>query len=459
LDGPVQGTLYIEALDEDEHTVYDMQPVPNGDREVFVAPGAPEGRYRIFSSEGWGMLWAGSGASSAPLLSDGRRPATTVRLGRPYTLYVAADNPAIWRVGLEWGAEWKPQAAGGARAFERLPLRIQEDTKDGIVSLRFSPKTWHRGNVLRALGRMVSGAVTQMLTFLIRDAAHPDLPRLALIHAAVPAPLTVFLVPPPGGAPVAEGTRAQVKLRGVPLEVRYEAGAHDGRVRFEAVAALGYGLRVSLPSDPQATFDLEPETWRTRAGIHIVALSPATAQSVRLAEGESPVVEVRVRYAGGGDFGRVSFRRLEAGAQASGTHVVVRTAPGWQDWLVRRADGRWLQGALNLAARPGETRDAGALGKARRSVHIRGRVRGGGLGYRVQFTLLLPAVAGSPLGPRRGQGEGFAAAVSHQGDYEARLPPGRYEIAVHGRAGRIRQAPLTLELRPGGETRLDLEAR
>jgi hypothetical protein len=55
-------------------------------------------------------------------------------------------------------------------------------------------------------------------------------------------------------------------------------------------------------------------------------------------------------------------------------------------------------------------------------------------------------------------GGGFVAAVSPQGEYEAEVPPGTYEIRVVGPTGGESE-PRTMPLAAGTQLRMDLSAR
>jgi len=459
VDGAIQGELQFQAVDDGVGRIYAAQALEG---DLYVAPGAPSGAYRLLTTAGWGMLWTGRRGASAPLLRGSDYPPAVVRMGRPRALYLASGMPGRWTISTTWAAEWKPGAAGGVKAFRPAKVDIA-DVGEGIVEVRFPEEVWAFGNVVRLVGLMTDGAVTGMPSYQLLDAARPELPRMVLVLGAVQAPLVVRLVPPPGLAEVPEDVRVQVSLRGVALAHVYEARSHNGTARFEEVAALGHGLRIALPgSGPDVAFDLQPETWRTRGTVHLVALPSTGTVRVAFAEQGGGFVEARVSYRGGKAFGRVPLEHMPA-ADGAPAMARLRTMSGWQEWWLRTQADTWIHAVLDVdAARPRVELPQASEAACR----VRGQVRGAGLGFRVVLRQVLEAFApaGAPegeaavLAARTMEGEGFVAAVSPQGGYEATVPPGRYTLQVVSRAGRAGRPIGPLLFKPGAEVLLDLKA-
>ncbi len=456
-DGAVQGEVQLQAVDDGVGRVYPAKPL--GD-DVYVAPGAPPGKYRILSTAGWGMLWSGRTGSSAPLLRGAGHTPALVRMGKPRSLYVASGLPGQWTLGATWAAEWKVAAEGDRATWEPVDLRI-EPLDEGVFALRFPAEVWSFGRLIRVLGTMSDGTVTAMQTYQVRDEKRAELPRMALVLAAVQAPLTVHLVPPPGVKQVPDGTPVRVRLLGVPLDHVYEGQSYEGRAQFDELAALGHALRVELPqSGPDAMFTLDPETWRLRQSLHVVAVDPEKLADVQLVELGGGFTEARVCYRGASTFGRVSFERVDAPPDAVEHSVRVRTHPGWQEWWLRTVDGEWLYMADDIEGPPHELlidtdRTDGA------GVRVSGRVPGAPPGTRVLARQVHEAygIEGEEVLPeRRLGGEGFEAAVSPQGGYDLQLPPGRYEIRVLGPTG-ASSRPKVMPFAPGAQVRLDLSMR
>lgn len=456
-DGSVQGEVQLEALDDGVGRIYAARQLEG---DVYVAPGAPPGKYRVLSTAGWGMLWTGRTGSSAPLLRGAGYPPALVRMGKPRTLYVASGLPGRWTLGGNWAAQWRRAFEGDRSTWQPVDLTV-DDLDEGVYALRFPADVWTYGTALRVLGTMTDGTVSALQTYQLRDEKRSELPRIALVLAAVQAPLTVNLVPPPGVAQVPDGTPVRVHLLGVPLEHVYEAKSFEGRARFDEIAALGHDLLVELPaSGPHARFKIDAQTWRLRQTMHVVAVDPARLAAIEVVELGGGYTEARVCYRGSSTFGRVSFERLPAPEDAVERVVRLHTQPGWQEWWLRTADGQWVHEALDVDAPPVETqidldRPDGA------GMRISGKVRGSRPGTRVVFEQLHESYVldGEPMLPERAlRGEGFEAAVSPQGGYEIDVPPGRYRIWAVGPGG-AGGRPQVLPLRPGAQIRLDLQSR
>ncbi len=456
-DGAIQGEVQLQAVDDGVGRVYPARALQGN---VYVAPGAPPGKYRILTTAGWGMLWTGRKGSSAPLLRGAGHPPVLVRMGRPRTLYVASAMPGRWTLGPRWGAEWKRAAEGDRATWQSVDLTV-DDLGEGVYALRFPTDVWTFGTLLRVLGTMSDGTVTAIQTYQLRDEKHYELPRIALLLAAVQAPLTVHLVPPPGVEQVPDGTPVRVHLRGLPLEHAYEAKSFEGQARFDEIAALGHDLLIELPeSGPDARFALDAQTWRLRQTMHVVAVDPTKLAHIDVVELGGGFTEARVCYRGSSSFGRVSFEPLPAPPDAVERSVRLHTQPGWQEWWLRTADGQWVHEVLEVDAPPIETRiDLDRADGA--GMRVSGQVRDSRPGTRVVFMQLHEALSiegESVLPERKLGGEGFEAAVSPQGGYEAALPPGRYQIWAVGPGGRAGR-PQTLPQRPGAQVRLDLQSR
>ncbi len=462
LDGPVQGKMKFHALDDGVGRVYDAHEQGQG---IYVATDAPPGRYRLYTTAGWGMLWTGAKGTAAPGLRGGDYPATQVRMGKPRSLYVASGMPGRWTVSDAWAAEWKVAAMGDRAQFEPVDLKIEKHDV-GIYALRFPPNVWTFGNIVRIVGVMRDGTVTGMESYQLRDEKHPELPRMALMLGAVQAVLKVHLVPPPGVDQVPDGTPVHVTLRGVALDHTYKATSFKGVARFEEVAALGHGLRVALPtSGPDVAYDLTPNAWRISGAMHVVASSPGEGVTIELPDVGGGITEARVAYAGSTSFGRVPIvEGMPDSDGDSGTRSRLRTYPGWQAWWLRTVEGTWLHVVADV---PPSGRSAIDLAESLRSLkpvqgcRLRGKVRGARPGSRVVLRQLFEAhaVEGTTVLPKRSLGgEGFEATVSMGSTYEAHVPPGRYEIRVlgpNGAAGRTR-ANLP-PFKPGAQVLLDLK--
>lgn len=431
-DGFVQGRLKAQ-VPERRDLVYDLEPVP-GDPGLYAGPDVPPGRYRLFTDAGWGMLWFGGLNASVPTLNDATGPVTTVRMGRPRTLYVAPTNPNTWQLGETWGADYRP-ASDPQGPYRPVPFEMKRDD-EGIVSLAFGAEHWQLHNEIRVLGQMTSGHVTNLVSYVIGDAKYPDLPRLAMVHGAQHAPLRIVLVPPPGVKHVPDGTRAQVALNGVPFPNAYEDTSFRGEVRFSGVAALGGGLRIALPEGGKhAVWDLGTHEWRLGGGMFLVAIDPEKAVTVPLPESEDPVTHVHVRFGGEGPYGRVPL-----------TPGGLLTHPGRQSLLLRRASGVWH---VVPATVPETGAAALPLGAPLAGCRMKGSVAGAGPGFRVDFRMVPDDGAASG---------GFTAVVSHTGEYDVHLPPGKVEVQVVAPTG-TKSAIRTMDLRPGNTYRMNLSAR
>jgi len=452
VDGPVQGTVHFEDMEDRAGKAYAAEPLP-GDPAVFVAPGAPPGRYYVYSSEGWGMLWGGTGGSTGPpYLRGSDFPALTVRMGRPRSLYVGAENPSTvhGHVDVVWGAEWKVAQEGSREDFRPADVEIVS-LGEGLVAIRFPPEIWKAGHALRASGRMVSGAVTPLIAFQITKEKRENRPRIAFTHAAPQAALSVYLVPPPGLEQVPDGTPVTVTLLDIPLTVTYDAASHKGEARFDDIGSLGHGLRIALPrSGADAAFVMDQETWRTRLEMYAVAIDPQTAAVQTIDVGSHEIVEVRVRFENGSRYALVpaSMRRNAD----TGSQLLVRTAPGPQQALLRLADGRWLE--VSFTADREKPTSVKAEGEPEKPARIRGTVDGGGRGFRVQLT----RIEGTAENPRRTTGAGLSAAVDPYGAYEASVPAGSYEVQVIRPGGALTR-PLRLPMKAGSEVHRDLAGR
>ena len=104
-DGRPDGQLRIKALDDGEGREHAL--VATDDPDVWRAPDATPGPYRVYTDTGWGMLWAGTKGSAAPRLRGHDYPPALVRMGKPRTLYVAIADPSLPSapVSTTWAAD------------------------------------------------------------------------------------------------------------------------------------------------------------------------------------------------------------------------------------------------------------------------------------------------------------------------------------------------------------------
>lgn len=447
-DGPFDGVVMLRGMVAGVEREFEARPV-SSEPDVYVAPGAPPGMYSVSTSTGWGMLWAGAGRESQPFLRASDFPAASVRLGRPYSLYVGAYDPrtADGPVTSAWGAEWRAGGGGSQDFFEPFEIKV-EPQEEGLVALRFGQDVWEAGREIRVGGMFQSGAVTRLITLDLRGDTLGAPPRLALAIVAPRSPLDVHFLPPPGVERVADGRLVRVTLREAPLAATYEAKSFEGRARFEGIGLLGSGLLVEMPDiGPHAQYVLDQGTWQVQGDVHILALEAANLARVQLDVGEALLTEARVRFAGTTSYGLLPLWR-------AGGKTFLTTAPGAQHWLLRRDDGQWIEHGADIpAAAAGQDLVEKVRGEARTPARVQGNVDGGAERFRVRFTRLLES-------GERESGAGFCAAVDAFGHYEVSLPAGRYELQVIRPGGRlVRPRVLPRALEPGGEARIDLPAR
>ena len=55
---------------------------------MYAVSSVNEGKYRVLSTAGWGMLWTGRQGSAPPLLRGTDHPPALVRMGKRRSLYV-----------------------------------------------------------------------------------------------------------------------------------------------------------------------------------------------------------------------------------------------------------------------------------------------------------------------------------------------------------------------------------
>ena len=444
VDGPIQGTLLLENTGDETGSLYEAVPLA-GEPDVFVAEKAPVGTYYVYTSEGWGMLWVGSQGPGAPLLRGADLPATTVRMGKPRSLYIAAEDPRTFHGHVidQWGADWKVAGSGdGAEGFEKVAIEV-EPQGQGLMALRFPEAVWQEGHVIRVCGVYQSGVVSQLVSFVKRG-AKVALPRIAFTNPAPLAPLEVVLVGADADTSVPDDLPVVVTLRHVPLEARFEARSHKGVVSFDGIGSLGGGIRIEVPSlGSNGAFEMSQEAWRTQGLLHVLLFDPEGAPSVRLDAITADPVEIRALLPGTTTYGRLPIWK-------EGGTSYTRAPAGPQAWRVLDADGRWIDCSLEVAA--------SGLSKIQKAeadqwaARIRGGVNGGGRGFEVQFTELVDG------GTERG-GAGLTARVDDYGKYEIRVPPGRYRLQVLRPGGSPGGRPKVLPLRSKSEVRVDLEAR
>jgi hypothetical protein len=129
---------------------------------------------------------------------------------------------------------------------------------------------------------------------------------------------------------------------------------------------------------------------------------------------------------------------------------------GPQEWFLHLASGAWAHVFVDVPDGPAPPRRADEV-VVKAGCRLKGKVQGGGMGYRVVARLVLPAakdeVSGVEL-PERTVG-GFEAAASAAAEYDVRVPPGRVELQVVSPAG-SRSRHYTMDLRPGDLVRRDL---
>ena len=448
-DGAPVGALRIKALDDGEGREYEL--VETDEADVYRAPGARPGPYRIFTDTGWGMLWTGRKGTSAPLLRGHDFPPALVRLGKPRSLYVAIADPSLPSapVTTTWAADVRALDAGDEVPFRAADLEIS-DQGEGIVGLHFSETQWTRGVAIRAVGVMGDGSISEMLRYTVRDADLFELPRMSLVFPSPQAPLTVHVLGS-DGKPAADGTPVTIDVGGIPLAARITEKSFQGTARFETLPTLGQGLRVAVGEGKDApAWYLDQETWRRRQAMHVLLVDPVTSLRIGLPIGgeQANVREARARTAGADGFGLVPL----AAAKGGGTDVVI---PGsTQDLLVGYDDGTWSafmgKDAAELQLLKGPKDGAG-----RRS-RVRGIARGAGVQGRVQFTRVMPAEHGLP--ERMAGGQGFQAALTLDGAFEIELPPGKYKMQIWTVSG-PRGRTLTQTFGPGSDVRLQLSTR
>ena len=428
--------------------IYDAEPLP-GEPDVFVAKDAPDGRYRVVTTEGWGMIYGDR--SGAPVLRGPAHRPTAVRMGKPHSIYVAAANPGTvhGHVTEEWYADWKPLGERlDEKGFQRLEIAIERQN-EGLVALRIPPAVWKKGNVLRVAGRFRSGAVSKMVSVQFTDSAFPDTPKITFLHPAPFAPLRVVFVPPPGVTQVEDGTPATMTYLDVPPTYATEVKSHRGVALFDALGSLGQDIHVAAAG---GSYRLPDEWWRTVGVLYVIGQDPEATVPIELSKGGKMAkdaarpVAVRARFVGDTFFGRIPVR-----AQAGGG-TTAHALPVPQEWLVRYSDGSWARGMAPTGE--GATFEPAAW-KPEAEARIQGKVRGGGLGYRVEF--LLETRDPGDEAVLQARGAGLSASVSPYGKYEARLPPGRYEVRpIKPNGGRGRG--VTVRLGPAQSARLDLDA-
>ncbi len=459
VDGPVPGTLMLQALDDGQARRYTLERLEDAEQPLYEAVGAPEGRYRVYSDAGWGMLWTGTNRGAAPLLRGADYPATLVRMGKPRTLYVAAANPSMPSapVSQRWGVEAKHVSAGGEQGFTRVDVAIA-DQGEGIVSLGFPAEVWKGDMSLRAVGLMSDGSLSTLLSYQIKAAEFQELPRMALVFSTTQAPLEVRVIDPADPSRLIEGLKVRVRVEGIPREAVYEEPTWKGVARFDALPSLGHGATVLVgDGDAVATYPLDDNAWRRSA--RMVVLGPRTPASAVVPVG-ADVAELRVRMGESKTFALLPFAKDDEGAA-----LVRALSQGAQDLLVQYGDGTWAAYAVDpKPVGPGGEPTLVRVTPPGKPAKLRGTALGIGPGGKVVCHRLMEAVA-HPFGDstallpaREAAGHGFVADVTPDGAYEIKLPPGRYRIQLTGRQG-PRGKPKTHTLGPGAEARLNLSAR
>ncbi len=458
VDGPVQGSLRAKALDDGEGRVYDL--VRTDEHDVWRAPGAKPGPFRIYTDAGWGMLWTGRTGGSAPKLRGGDFPAAIVRMGKPRSLYVAIADPSLPSapVTTTWAADVKALDAGDGVGFTPVDLDIS-DQGEGIVGLHFPETHWRRGVAIRAVGVMGDESVSELLRYTVRDADLFELPRMALVFPSPQAPLTVHLLSP-DGSPAPDGIPVRIHIGGIPLPARLETESYKGTARFDTLPTLGQGLRVvvgtvredGLPGDA-AGWLLDQETWRRRQAIHVLRFDLDRAQRYPLGDrAKASVREVRVLPEGSATFALVPVEAL--GDPFPAGRMAALVPYGLGDMLIGRDDGTWEHIVYQANAEGGSGTRIGKIG---RRVRVRGVARGAGVQGRVRFTHVLPA-HNEALPERQAAGQGFEAALTMDGVFEIELPPGRYHVRIWTPAG-PRGRGQTQTFNPGSDARLQLSTR
>lgn len=448
VDGPVQGSLRAKALDDGEGRVYDL--VRTDEHDVWRAPGAKPGPFRIYTDAGWGMLWTGRTGGSAPKLRGHDFPAAIVRMGKPRSLYVAIADPSLPSapVTTTWAADVKALDAGDGVGFTPVDLDIS-DQGEGIVGLHFPETHWRRGVAIRAVGVMGDDSVSELLRYTVRDADLFELPRMALVFPSPQAPLTVHLLSPDGSA-APDGIPVRIHIGGIPLPARLETESYQGTARFDTLPTLGQGLRVVVGEGKDApSWYLDQEIWRRRQRMHVYAGAAAGMQRLGIPfRADADVQEVRVRTAAAQGFGLVELAAVDGG----GVEAVIPAST--QDILVGYSDGRWAA----YVAKDSQSiplLQASESGAGRRA-RVRGMARGAGSLGRVRFTRVMPAEHGVP--ERQAAGQGFEAALTADGAFELELPPGQYHVRIWTPGGPLGRG-LTQTFRPGADVRLQLSTR
>ncbi len=432
-DGPVQGDLFLRKTEGEREQI----ALRRLEGDVWIADGAPNGYYRIASTEGWQHLWP---SAMPPMLYAGEQP-NHAWLGRPNTLYLGPAPGSVHAPGLEWFVQ---RVEGRDGAGVEIPVEIfdQEvvDLPHPHVALRFTTETWV--GTFRALGRMRDGALCEPVVISL-PIDNGNRPRLHHVRPARAQPLVTTLVRTDPQQPVPDGTLVTATLIGLPIDEVYEARTHGEIAYFPEVAVAGNGVRVSFGASARAHV-ISNKTWRRLGATYLLA---PDAKAVRVPlEGLDPWAErmLMIRMDRGDRYGLAAI-------DVDGVDASVRAPVGRQRWLLRLVDaaGKAQWASLDVDVQAGaDTRVR--VGDLQRGCTVKGNVHAvPTLGYRLLFF----RDEGDGEADIQVLGHGFDVSISHTGSFEADLPPGSYRVSILEPSGREQAQEGVLQLTEGVQVR------
>ena len=435
-DGPVDVPLFAVALDRAASPVR-LVPVAEGEEGLMVAPGTPDGLYRIGSEGGWGMLWPGE---RQPYLTRRGTP-IEIPMGRAGSVYLGARDRAVGAVGLDWMVERIDE--DGSRH------RLEADVSEGffettVVRLRDRPlpdRVWFSG-------RMSDGRPVQ--PFELRLGTSGDRrPRLQLVFPARTRRFDIDIatfsdLDEEGPVPF------WLNARGSAFE-EARTGAVDPRgVEVADVAVFGQGAEIRLGGESDGLlyqFDRERRSKQERADLLWVVAGERVWRPLTLPAAEDRVDDVLVRPGHGTRYVRTLTRR-------EGKRLLVLTSHGPQTWWVKASGNRWAHVKIKSEGEEPVSIKEWVKGATISGVLLAqagSRSPVPGMGWHLRFRRL--EGGNSPMDLA-----GAHILVEGAGRFRRELPPGKWTARPTSPQGQPGPEK-TFELTPGANSSRDLVAR